>query len=109
MLRESPELFRASQLARGESVELVDKALDSDLDRRAAIAEFERLRAEQNAFGKRVSAASKEDKAELIAQAQLLAEKVKAASQAAADAEAINDEGHVHSTSPQQMGAGDFI
>ncbi|MBX3089605.1 MAG: serine--tRNA ligase [Cryobacterium sp.] len=87
LLREAPERFRASQAARGESVDLVDDALAVDLDRRAAIAEFERLRAEQNAFNKKVSSASKDEKNQLIAEVQQLAEKVKIAGQAVSDAE----------------------
>ncbi|MCC7127681.1 MAG: serine--tRNA ligase [Microbacteriaceae bacterium] len=87
LLREAPERFRASQAARGESVDLVDDALAVDLDRRAAISEFERLRAEQNAFNKKVSSASKDEKNQLIAEVQQLAEKVKIAGQAVSDAE----------------------
>ena len=41
--------------------------------RRAAITEYEALRAEQNAFGKQVAQAPKEEKAGLVAQAQDLA------------------------------------
>jgi seryl-tRNA synthetase len=41
--------------------------------------DFEKLRAEQNAHGKLVATAPKEQKAELVAQAQVLAAKVKAA------------------------------
>lgn len=69
-------------------MDLVDDALAVDLDRRAAIAEFERLRAEQNAFNKKVSSASKDEKNQLIAEVQQLAEKVKIAGQAVSDAEA---------------------
>lgn len=68
-------------------MDLVDDALAVDLDRRAAIAEFERLRAEQNAFNKKVSSASKDEKNQLIAEVQQLAEKVKIAGQAVSDAE----------------------
>lgn len=88
LLRENPEAVRRSQELRGASVELVDRAVAADADRRARIGEFESLRAEQNAFGKTVAAAPKEEKAALVAQAQELAAKVKAAQQAATDAEA---------------------
>ncbi|MBX3067869.1 MAG: serine--tRNA ligase [Cryobacterium sp.] len=88
LLRENPERVRKSQIARGEPAQLVDDAIQADVNRRAAIAEFERLRAEQNAYSKRVSAASKGERATLVAEAQLLAEKVKLASQASNDAEA---------------------
>ncbi|QDZ15752.1 serine--tRNA ligase [Humibacter ginsenosidimutans] len=87
LLRENPDLIRRSQEARGESPDTVDDALSADAERRAAITEFESLRAEQNAFGKRVASAPKEEKKELVAQAQQLAAQVKAAQAAASDAE----------------------
>ena len=87
LLRDSPDIVRLSQQARGNRIELVDEALAADTQRRAALTEFETLRAEQNAFGKTVAAAPKEEKAALVAQAQVLAGKVKAAQQAATDAE----------------------
>ena len=69
-------------------MQLVDDALAADLARRAAISAFEADRAEQNAFGKVVAAAPKEQKAALVAEAQSLAARVKAGQQRAADAEA---------------------
>ncbi|MDQ4137541.1 MAG: serine--tRNA ligase, partial [Actinomycetota bacterium] len=57
LLRENPDALRASQRARGDSVELVDRAVEADAARRSAITEFESLRAEQNAHGKRVASA----------------------------------------------------
>ncbi|WBU37112.1 serine--tRNA ligase [Homoserinibacter sp. YIM 151385] len=88
LLRDNPDAVRASQASRGESTELVDAALDADAARRQAISEFEALRAEQNAFGKTVARASKEEKPALIAQVQELAERVKAAQQRSGEAEA---------------------
>ncbi|HEY1106791.1 MAG TPA: serine--tRNA ligase [Agromyces sp.] len=88
LLRENPDVIKRSQELRGESSAFVDEAVAADSARRAAITVFETLRAEQNAFGKQVAQAPKEAKAELVAQAQELAARVKAASQAASDAEA---------------------
>ncbi len=88
LLREDPDLVRRSQRARGAPVELVDEAIAADAGRRATIADFESLRAEQNAFGKQVAAAPKEQKAALVAQAQDLAARVKAAQSASTDADA---------------------
>lgn len=88
LLRENPNAIRASQSARGDSVELVDEAIDADAARRESISNFESLRAEQNSFGKRVAAAPKEQKPQLVAEAQSLAAEVKAASQNASDADA---------------------
>ncbi|WP_344753285.1 serine--tRNA ligase [Leifsonella bigeumensis] len=87
LLRENPDAVRRSQDARGDSVELVDAALAADLERRSSITAFEELRAEQNAFGKTVAAASKEEKPALVARAQELAARVKEAGQKASDAE----------------------
>ncbi|AYG03745.1 serine--tRNA ligase [Gryllotalpicola protaetiae] len=88
LLRENPDVVRASQAARGESPDTVDAALAADQQRRAAITEFESLRAEQNAHGKLVAKAPKEEKQALVAQAQQLAARVKAAQAAVTDAEA---------------------
>lgn len=88
LLRDSPETVRQSQEARGASVSLVDDAVQADARRRTAIGEFETLRAEQNAFGKLVASAAKDEKQALVAEAQGLAARVKQAQQDAADAEA---------------------
>ncbi|KRC51592.1 serine--tRNA ligase [Leifsonia sp. Root227] len=87
LLREHPDVIKRSQEARGDSVEVVDEALQADKERRASISAFEELRAEQNAFGKRVAAAPKDEKKELVAQAQSLAGRVKEAQAAANEAE----------------------
>ena len=88
ILRENPEILRRSQEARGASVSLVDDAVVADSRRRESIGDFERLRAEQNAFGKTVATAPKEEKRALVAQAQELAARVKAAQQVSVEAEA---------------------
>ena len=88
LLRENPDAVRRSQESRGSSVTLVDEAIAADTRRRTTIGEFENLRAEQNAFGKIVAAAPKEQKQALVAQAQELAARVKAAQQVSQDAEA---------------------
>ncbi|QEW00938.1 serine--tRNA ligase [Microbacterium caowuchunii] len=87
LLRDAPELVKASQEARGESPDTVDAALAADRARRAAITAFEELRAEQNAHGKRVAQAPKEEKAALVAQAKDLSDRVKAAQLAVTAAE----------------------
>ena len=87
LLRDHPESVRRSQQARGASVTLVDEAIAADTARRTSIGEFENLRAEQNLFGKTVAAAPKGEKQALVAQAQVLAARVKTAQQTAQDAE----------------------
>lgn len=88
LLRDNPDTIRASQLARGASVELVDIALAADASRRSAISESESLRATQKLLGKQVAKASGDEKGKLLAEAQLLAVQVKGLAQRAADAEA---------------------
>src|SRR6478735_3388748 len=88
LLRDRPELVKRSQEARGESPDTVDEALAADRDRRAAITAFEELRAAQNAHGKRVAQAPKEEKATLVAEAKQLSEQVKQAHHAVTVAEA---------------------
>ena len=85
LLRENPEAIKVSQRARGASVELVDQAALADDNWRKAQAEFESLRAEQNAKAKLVAGASPEERTKLIAEGQELAAGVKAAEQKAAD------------------------
>ena len=86
LLRDEPELVRRSQIARGNAPETVDAAIEADRSRRDALSAFESLRAEQNAFGKTVAKAPKDEKAALVAQAKDLADRVKAAQQAANEA-----------------------
>ena len=88
-LREHPELFRASQKVRGEDAQLVDKLLAADDLRRAAISEFESLRAKQNVLSKSVGAAKGEEKNALLESAKQLASEVKAADSKRAQAEEI--------------------
>jgi seryl-tRNA synthetase len=90
-LRDNPELVKRSQEARGESPDTVDDALAADRERRAAITAFEELRAAQNAHGKRVAQAPKDEKAALVAEAKQLSEKVKQAQHAVSIAEAASD------------------
>ena len=87
LLRENPDLLKRSQEARGSSAEVVDSALAADTERRTTISAFEALRAEQNQFSKKVASAPKEEKKQLVAEAQALAARVKAASALATEAE----------------------
>jgi len=88
LLRDNPDLLRRSQEARGDSVTVVDEAVAADARRRSTIGEYEKLRAEQNAFGRHVAMAPKDEKKALVMQAQKFAGRVKDAQQAATDAEA---------------------
>ncbi len=87
-LRENPDVVRASQKGRGEDESIVDQVLASDELKRAAITEFEQLRAEQNLLSKSVGAAKGDEKAALLANSKELADKVKAADSKRAEIEA---------------------
>lgn len=79
MLRDRPDLIRASQELRGEDPALVDAALSADERRRAAIGRYEALRGEQKGLGKQVAQADGDEKQGLLARTKDLAEQVKAA------------------------------
>jgi seryl-tRNA synthetase len=89
LLREQPDLVRASQQTRGEPVSAVDDLLSADEARRSAVARYDTIRAEQKALGKLVARATGDEKAALLAKTKQLAAEVKAAesAQSAADEE----------------------
>jgi len=87
VLRDDPDRVRAAQERRGLSAAVVDDAVAADRRRRDAIAEFERLRAEQKALGKQIPQAQGDEKQALLAQTKTLSSDVKAAEGAQAEAE----------------------
>jgi seryl-tRNA synthetase len=87
VLRDDPDAVRASQRARGEDPGLVDALLQADGARRAAISGADNLRAEQKAASRSVGKATPDERPALLAAAKDLAEQVKAAEAAQADAE----------------------
>ncbi|WP_347755869.1 serine--tRNA ligase [Agrococcus sp. ProA11] len=91
LLRDQPDLVKASQERRGDPVAYVDEALLAESARRAAITEYEGLRAEQNAHSKLVGKAAKEDRPALIEQGKSLAARVKDAQARVTEAEAAFD------------------
>lgn len=92
LLRENPDVFRASQRARGADETLIDQILEADSKRRSSISEFETLRAEQKAFGKKVAQAKGEEKQALLAEVKELANRVSEAKAASDEAQATQDE-----------------
>ncbi len=92
LLRDDPDTVRASQVKRGDDPGLVDEVLDADARRRSALTEFEQLRAEQKAHGKKVAQATAEEKPALLAHAKQVAERVKALQAEADAAQAKADE-----------------
>lgn len=79
MLRENPEVAKASQLARGNDPDLVDQIIAADEKRRRALQTFESLRAEQKQMSKSVGKATAEERPAILAKAKELAAQVKEA------------------------------
>lgn len=77
VVRDNPDLVRASQVARGDDPALVDQVLDADSRRRAALTEFEQLRAEQKSLGKDVAKAQGDERTALLARTKTISEQVK--------------------------------
>jgi seryl-tRNA synthetase len=95
LLRENPDAVRQSQTSRGEDPALVDTLLAADTARRTAISTADSLRADQKAASKKVGAASPDERPALLQQAKELAEQVKAAEAAQAEAEAAFTAAHM--------------
>ncbi|MEH3131397.1 MAG: serine--tRNA ligase [Mycolicibacterium neoaurum] len=95
LLRDDPERVRASQRARGEDPGLVDALLAADVARRAAVSTADTLRADQKVASKSVGKASPEERPALLARAKELADEVKAAEAAQAEAEAAFTAAHM--------------
>ena len=86
ILRDDPDVLRAAQRRRRAPEELVDALEKADGERRAAIAEYERLRSEQKALGKQIPNAEDAHKRELLERAKELAGRVRAAEARQAEA-----------------------
>ncbi|MEY4958957.1 MAG: serine--tRNA ligase [Streptomycetaceae bacterium] len=101
VLRENPEVMKKSQTVRGENPDLVDAVLAADDARRAALSEYELLRAEQNVISKSVASAKGDEKAALLEKAKSLSASVK-------NAEAKKNEAEVRAKDTL-MGLSNFI
>ena len=87
LLREDPELVRASQRARGDDEGVVDAIRAADERRRSSLTAFERLRAEQKSMGKEVAKAQGEEKQALLARTKEISAEVKTLQSTADDAQ----------------------
>ncbi|MBV8182904.1 MAG: serine--tRNA ligase [Mycobacterium sp.] len=95
LLREKPDAVRQSQRSRGEDPALVDTLLAADTARRTAISTADSLRADQKVVSREVGAASVDERPALLARAKELAEQVKNAEAAQAEAEAAFTAAHM--------------
>ena len=87
LLRDHPDLVRASQRSRGEDEGLVDAILAADEARRASLTDFEAARAEQKAIGKDVARAQGDEKQAILARVKDLSARVKELDAAAGSAQ----------------------
>jgi len=79
LLRETPDVLRASQRDRGEDVDLIDAVIDLDERRRTAGTRYDALRSRQKSIGRDVAKAQGDEKAALLTEAKTLADEVKKA------------------------------
>jgi seryl-tRNA synthetase len=105
LLRDDPDLVRASQRKRGEPVEFVDELLRADEARRSAVSAFEALRAEQKQLGRQVAKAADAERDALLVQTKELAERVSAAQAAVTDTEAALRKAHMAISNVVEDGA----
>jgi len=95
LVRENPELVRASQRARGADESLVDELLKADAARREAVTRADNLRAEQKSASQAVKKASPEERPAVLDRAKALAAEVKDAEEAQRAADAALREAHL--------------
>jgi seryl-tRNA synthetase len=95
LVRENPDLVRASQRARGADESLVDALLKADAERREAVTRADSLRAEQKTASQAVKKASPEERPAVLERAKALAAEVKDAEEAQRAADAALREAHL--------------
>ncbi|MGZ4669681.1 MAG: serine--tRNA ligase [Blastococcus sp.] len=95
LVREHPDLVRASQRARGADESLVDKLLAADANRREVVKRADDLRAEQKTASQAVRSASAEERPAVLERATALAAQVKEAEEAQRAADAALREAHL--------------
>ena len=95
LVRENPDLVRASQRARGADESLVDALLAADAERREAVKRGDDLRAEQKTASQAVRGATAEERPAILERAKSLAAQVKEAEEAQRSADAALREAHL--------------
>lgn len=95
LVRENPDLVRASQRARGDDESVVDALLAADAARREAVQRGDQLRGEQKAASQAVKKATAEDRPAVLERAKALAAEVKQAEEAEREADAALRAAHL--------------
>jgi seryl-tRNA synthetase len=88
LLRDQPDLVRASQRARGADAGVVDAVLAADARRREAVGRADTMRAEQKLLGRSIGKAAPDERESLLIKGKELAAAVKDAEAEQADADA---------------------
>ncbi len=114
LLRDEPDVVRASQRARGEDDGIVDEVLAAEEQRRASLTAYEQLRAEQKALGKQVARATGEERSALLTRTRELSQRVKDLDATAATAQERFDDlvrriGNVVEPGVPSGGEDDFV
>jgi seryl-tRNA synthetase len=87
LLRDDPDLVRASQRARGDDEGVVDAIRAADERRRSSLTAYERLRAEQKSMGKDVARAQGDEKQALLARTKEISAEVRSLQSSADEAQ----------------------
>ncbi|HYH24394.1 MAG TPA: serine--tRNA ligase, partial [Blastococcus sp.] len=95
LVRENPDLVRASQRARGADESLVDRLLEADAARREAVQRADDLRGEQKSASQAVRKATPEERPAVLERAKALAAEVKEAEEAQRSADAALRDAHL--------------
>lgn len=95
LVRENPDLVRASQRARGDDESLVDALLAADVARRELVKRGDDLRGEQKAASQSVKKATSEERPAVLERAKALAAEVKQAEEAQREADAALRAAHL--------------
>ncbi|HEX6871896.1 MAG TPA: serine--tRNA ligase [Micromonosporaceae bacterium] len=105
LLRDNPDLVRASQRARGETESAVDDLLRADEERRTRRQQFEALRAEQKQLSNQMRTVQGDERAGLQARTKELSAQVKSAEAAANEAEQALRRLHLNLSNVVEEGA----
>jgi seryl-tRNA synthetase len=95
LVREHPDVVRASQRARGSDESLVDALLAADAARREAVTRADALRGEQKSASQAVKKATPEERPAVLERAKALAAEVKDAEEAQRAADAALRSAHL--------------
>ncbi len=95
LVRDQPDVVRASQRTRGESESAVDDLLAADEQRRTSLQRFEGLRSEQKQLSNQMRSATGDERVDLVARTKELSGQVKSAEAEAGNADRALRQAHL--------------